>query len=95
MSIEFHGRSKKVGLFIYYSYIHDELQNLGGVVLLTLCTRIIVHPNIQDIIHLNIIDLFIVELSMKIPTLFIIFLIFLLALFMLTMFIIYSSVSSS
>ena len=53
----FVGPSKKLGIFIYYSYIQTKLGNLGEVVLLAPSTRIIVHPNIirRNIVHPNII----------------------------------------
>ena len=35
--------SNKMGIFVYYSYIQAEFENLGGVVLPTLCTRIHAH----------------------------------------------------
>ena len=39
--------SNKMGIFVYYSYIQAEFENLGGVVLPTLCTRI--HAHLRDI----------------------------------------------
>ena len=39
------GPSNKLGTFIYYSYIHALLGNVGGIILLALCTRITIHPN--------------------------------------------------
>ena len=75
----------KVRIYIYYLYIHVELGNLGGVILLALCAIIIVHPgNVcrkrcsSQYYSLNI--LFMASLTLKIPTLFTIFLIFILAL---------------
>ena len=34
----------KVGVVFYYSYIHAELEDLGGVILPTWCAWNIVHP---------------------------------------------------
>ena len=40
----------KVGIFIKYSYIHIEVKNLGGVILMTLCNAI---HNITIIKNIN------------------------------------------
>jgi hypothetical protein len=52
------GSSNKVRILIYYSYIQAELGNMGGVIYLALCARIIVHHmNIaRNIVHPNIIS---------------------------------------
>ena len=34
-----------MGIFILYPYIQIELGNLGGVLLMALCVRMIVHPS--------------------------------------------------
>ena len=60
----------KVRIFLYYSYILAKVVVVGGVILLALCARVIVHPNI-----------FMVELSLKLSTLFTIFLFFIPSLF--------------
>ena len=86
MSIVFHGPSNKLGTLVYYSYTHSELGNLGGVILMILCPKIIVHPkNICKIhcssLYYSIYILLIEGPSLKIPTLFTILFLFKLALF--------------
>ena len=78
MLIIFCGPLEQIKNFFYYPYIQAELGNLGGVILLALCTGIIFHPmNIHKkhcSFHPKI--TIIVALSLKIPTLFTIFLLF-------------------
>ena len=42
---------KKVRIFVYNSYIHVDLGKLGGVILLALCAKIIVHPSTIHMKH--------------------------------------------
>ena len=86
MSLVFHGLLNRLGIFVYYSYIHASLGNLSGVILLALCVGLIVHPKNICRIHCssqyysqNL--LLIKELSLKTPTLFMIVLLFKSALF--------------
>ena len=76
----------KLGLFVYYSYIHVELGNLGGVILPVLCARSVIHLMTTRKKHyssqcysFNI--LLIATMSLKIPKLFTTFLLFNLTLF--------------
>ena len=73
--------SNKPGIFVYYSYIQAQLENLGGVILPTLCARSIVRPSNICKKNLFIPLLFIATLSLKISTLFTIFLLIKLAIF--------------
>ena len=71
----FVGSLNKVGIFVYCSYIQAELGNSGGIIILALCVRMIVHPkNIPWNYFLSL--LFIATFSLKIPTLFTIFVLF-------------------
>ena len=69
------GPSNTMRIFIYYSYIHPELENLSGVILPALCTWIIIYPRNIHRKHCSsqyyfLEVLLINEISLKIPTLF-------------------------
>jgi len=73
----------KVRIVIQCSYIHAELGNTGGVILLALCIGITIHPNNSHMKHISSQYYSLEKLSIATPSLEMatLFTIFLLALF--------------